>query len=82
MQEASGKLYKMHFFEVWIYYPNAFHSDIFSLQEAQASMSAGNVLGMWNIEFLLSCMVFSTTGGRGREAATFYKRLSDMISQR
>ena len=66
MQEASGKLYKMHFFEVWIYYPNAFHSDIFSLQEAQASMSAGNVLGMWNIEFLLSWSFPPLEVGEGR----------------
>ena len=27
-------------------------------------------------------LVFSTTGGMGREASTFYKRLADMIAQK
>lgn len=75
------------FFDVRVFYPNAASNYSASLQSSYRKHEAAKkreynqrVLEVEHGVF--TPLVFTTTGGMGREATTFYKRLADMIAQK
>ena len=54
---------------------------LYIVMNYRRSESMANVSGRWNRLPLPLYLVFSTTGGMGREALTFYRRLADMLSR-
>ena len=75
------------FFDIRVFYPNASSyrsanpSSVYRRHEQAKKREYGQRIR--EIEHgVFTPIVFSTTGGMGREATTFYKRLADMIAQK
>ena len=69
------------FFDVWVFYPNASNSH--STVTSSAYRQAKKREHVMDVEHrVFTPLVLSSTGGMGREATTFYKRLTDMTSQK
>ena len=75
------------FFDVRVFYPNASSnrstttSSAYRRHEQAKKREYGQRIR--EVEHgVFTPLVFSSTGGMGREAATFYKRLANMISQK
>ncbi len=84
VQEASGTTTKMHFFDVRVFYPNAPSNrsgDAYRRHEQAKKREYGQRVR--EIERgVFTPLVLSTWGGMGKEAATFYKRLADLIASK
>ena len=75
------------FFDIRVFYPNAPSyrtkdlSAIYKKHEQDKKRQYGQRIR--EVEHgVFTPLVFSTTGGMGREAMTFYKRLADMLTQK
>ena len=70
------------FFDVRVFYPNApsNRSYAYRKHELLKKREYGHQRVRDVERGVFTHIVFTTTGGMGREAATFYKRLADMIS--
>ena len=75
------------FFDIRVFYPNAPSyrtkdlSTVYKRHEQDKKRQYGQRIR--EVEHgVFTPLVFSTTGGMGREAMTFYKRLADMLTQK
>ena len=78
---------KMHFFDIRVFHPNASNNHSTTTAAAyrkhETAKKREYAQRIREVEHgVFTPLVFSTTGGMGRETATFYKRLADKIASK